>query len=334
MIESCALFFSVCGLTFISLYLNQSPRRLIVLAASCICFSLAALTKATTYPAFAFLAGLTVLATAHAEFRTRSPVGRLLECGYAVAVLFVSLAIGLIWVRYTDAVKLLNPFGWVLTSSNLVTWNYGTWDQRVSAEFWRGAILDRALPEVFGDNLLLPGFAILAALCLRGYRVFSILAFVAFFLPLLLFTPLHLNHSYYQYANGIFGLCAVGFGICAINKHGHPIAAATLLGIIVGGQLWSFQASFADVIETNRTLDPVYVIARAAKRLVAPDRALLVLGQDWSSAIPYYSERRSLAMPAWNGLAEKVLNDPSEFLGPWRLGAVIFCPASDYTYRY
>ena len=62
MIESCALFFSVVGLALVALYLNQANRSPIVLVLAFVGFSLAALTKGTTYSAYAFLAGLLVLA--------------------------------------------------------------------------------------------------------------------------------------------------------------------------------------------------------------------------------------------------------------------------------
>jgi hypothetical protein len=335
MIESCALFFGVSSLALTALYLQESRRRLIVLGLGFVSFSLVALTKATTFPAFALLAGLLVLAKGYTEFRAHAPAHRLFECGYALAALVGSLAIGMTWVWYTDTIKMHNRFGKVLTSSNLAGWNYGTWDQRVSAELWHGAILNRALPEILGRHTLLPAAAaVVAATLLRRYRPLSIAAIVAFLLPLLLFTHLHLHHSYYQYANGIFALCAVGFGLAAISERGQPMVAGALLGIMVAGQLWFFQASFAPVIKADRTVDPVYVIARSAKRLVPDYQALLVLGHDWSSAIPYYSERKSLAVPPWNGLAEAALKNPAEFLGPWKLGGIVFCTTPDYAQRY
>ena len=55
--------------------------------------------------------------------------------------------------------------------------------------------------------------------------------------------------------------------------------------------------------------------------------SLIVIGDDWSSAIPYYAQRKALTPPNWEpvSLWQRQLAAPQEFLGDTRLGGIVFC---------
>jgi Dolichyl-phosphate-mannose-protein mannosyltransferase len=331
MVESCALFFSVFALALIAKYLKEGSKWTLLIAF--IAGSLGVLTKATTFPAYAFLAGLLVLAHAYADYREgHLSAASLRWRGSALAALIAAILVGAVWTWYTDEIKSQNPFGDFLTSVNLAHWNFGSWQQRISADLWRKAIFDRALPEIFGYAFLVACVAAAAALQSRRYAALMLGALIGFLLPFLLFTNLHLVHNYYQNANALLGLAAVALGIVAIIELGQPLLASIVLVAIVGGQLVFFYSNYAPVIRTDFTKNSLYRIARSAKDFIPPDQTLLVIGQDWSSAIPYYSERKSLAVPNWMPLSliKQALDDPERFFGGQKLGGIVHCTGYGY----
>ena len=331
MIESCALFFSVSMLALIAEYLKEGRRHTLILAF--ITGSLAVLTKSTTFPAYAFLAGLLILARGFADLRQGDlSAARLRWRGSAFVALALSLLVGLLWIWYTDQVKAASPFGAHLSSAETAHFTFGSWDQRISAEFWRTAIVDRALPEIFGYAVFVALVAAMAALQSRRYAGLTLAALAGFVLPFLLFTNLHFVHSYYQNANALLGLIAVALGIAAIAELGQPVLAALILVTIVAGQLAFFHANYVPTIKADFTKAPIYLISQSAREHVPADQALLVLGADWSSEIPYYSERKSLALPNWMPLplTKQALDDPERFLGGLKLGAIVYCTMRGY----
>lgn len=332
MVESCALFFSMLALALIAQYLKRDSLVTLVLAFAA--GSLAVLSKSTTYPPYAFLAGLLIIAKGLPDWEdgelTREKLKPLLA---ASAVLIATMIVGSAWTWYSDAIKTANAFGGELTSTKLAHWNFGSWEQRASLAFWRDAILGRALPQIFGYCFALAGLAALGALFTPLYRAFMLAAVAGFILPFLLFTNLHFVHSYYQNANGLLGLIAVGLGVAAIADRGHAVVAMLLLAAIVTGQILFFRDSYVGVISADFAQSPLYRFTQDVKKRVPEDQGLLVLGQDWSSVIPYYTERKSLALPNWMPieLTKRALDAPETFLGGLKLGGVVYC--TEYRYN-
>jgi hypothetical protein len=255
--------------------------------------------------------------------RLNTFVGAFLICA-------LPLAVGFAWVVYGDAVKVHNPFGALLTSTALPQWWYGTIAQRLSLQFWRDAILERAGKDIFGYSLVLVPLIIAAGLTSRRYAAPILLSAVAFLTPLLLFTNVHLVHNYYQTANALFALGAVGFSIAALLERNKLIATCAL-GFVLLGQLAYFRRAYVPIIESRVDSDR-YEIALLAKSLTSPSDGLLVLGDRFSSRIPYYAERKSLVLySAWaspDRLAPVIsspASGPQSYLGGASLGAIVEC---------
>src|SRR5262249_37296761 len=55
--------------------------------------------------------------------------------------------------------------------------------------------------------------------------------------------------------------------------------------------------------------------------------ALIIVDPSFSSAIPYYSERKSLALHRWvsRDLMQRVFQNPQAFLGDNQLAGIVFC---------
>jgi len=108
-----------------------------------------------------------------------------------------------------------------------------------------------------------------------------------------------------------------------------PYAASLVTTLLVASNLYFFYANYyEDVtkkidVENTRTL----MVAKVAKTLTATGDGLLVFGNDWSSDIAYYAERKSFTVPGFFGDYDEVWRDPQKYLGSTRLGAIVICPS-------
>ncbi len=325
MMESCALFFAAGWLAYLVQYLrNHSSRDAWIV----LCFgALAVLVKPTTFAAFGILGGIAFVDSAAAGLRSGLNPGKIRVLAIAAALGTVPVIAGGVWVIYSDHLKLANLLGSQLTSEALTTWNFGTLAQRFSSQFWLGAISNCMLPDIFGFSLIPALLAGGAALVSRKYAYLLALTILGFFAPMLIFTNLHIEHNYYQYANALFLLAAAGLGLAALVESRRPSLATGLLAIIVVGQLIYFDNGFARVITADYSGSRQFAVGSLAKRLTTPDTSLLIIGDDWNSAIAFHAERRALTIPfsALPDSVNRIFANPQQYLGDSPLGAIVYC---------
>ena len=332
MIESCALFFGFAWFAFLIQFLRTSSWRDAVLATG---FGiLAMLTKVTTFPGFGIIGVVAAVAAAWQMYRhglSKQDVGKLL----AVACIGLApLACELAWATYSDHVKEQNILGLSLTSAALSGWNFGTLEQRLSSDFWQATIMKRIFPDVLGLGWIVGLIVFAGVVRSTRYAVPLGLAVLGFLTPMLLFTNLHMVHNYYQYANGVFLLAAVGFGLAAIAHSGWRVLCVVLLFLVVIGEIVYFNAGFARAIQADASKNRQIQIALLAKSMTQPDQALLIFGDDWSPAIAYEAERKAIMVPNWAEpqTVRRILNNPEDYLGGVKLGAAIYCAGPERQY--
>jgi hypothetical protein len=70
--------------------------------------------------------------------------------------------------------------------------------------------------------------------------------------------------------------------------------------------------------------------ALAARDLTKANESLLIFGTAWSSIIPFYAERKSLAVARFtpDDLLSKILGNPQGFMGDYSIGAIVDCRSS------
>lgn len=330
LIETCALFFA---LLFFSAYLAALARPTawpLARAAGLGC--LAILAKATTLPAFSFLAGLMFLGGFVRALRSE---GRAVRLGPWIAlsvVLVLPYPVGLGWIAITDAVKLANGLlGPTLRTENLHWHNYGSSDFRFSVVFWQGIVVGRILPDIYGLAPAFPVALVTVALFYKRWRIYALLPLICFFIPLVIFTGLHTIHNYYQVAIAVFLLAALAFGIVALTERlgSRPVvfvtaavAALQLLGFAFGGyrnQLSGLHPFWSDVLAAAETV----------RDRTPHDTAVIVFGINWASSLHYYARRKGVAMldirrPGGDA-TDPVIDDPEAYLGGLALGAVVVC---------
>lgn len=325
MIETCALFFSLCWLGYFAKYLATERPASAVLAL--VAGALGFVAKSTTFPAFAVLGGILLVKECHAAWVAGLVAKRLRVILPALLVLALPFLIAGAWTVYSDAVKQANEIGAQLTSTGLERWVFGTWEQRISLSLWREVILHRSLTDTFGYAAL-PAIAIIAATALRRrYAYAALAATLAFLVPFITFTNLHIEHSYYQTANAIFIIAAAGLGAAAVMDTGRSRLGLVLLLLIAAGQLFYFKRAYAGLLTEDFTGRQDFRIAQTARAQTPPSSGLLVIGRDWSATVGYYAQRKSLTAPGWmsSDYWRGMLADPQKFLGPVPLGGIIVC---------
>ena len=141
------------------------------------------------------------------------------------------------------------------------------------------------------------------------------------------FTNLHIVYSYYQTANAIFIIAAVGLGLAAVISVGQIGVALAFLAMIATAQLLYFRSAYADFVTNDYSADREFRIANIAKSATELDASLIVIGDDWASVVPYYAQRKSFALSNWApvSLWQRILATPQKFLGDRRLGGVVYC---------
>lgn len=330
MIESTALFFAISGLFFYLKIYHQKNFPLCSLMLGSIFLSLALLQKVTTaLPVLALamlLMGLKLLSIANSRERIYGVIKVAIPLGLPLVIAYA-------WIHYSDFLKSLNILGEYLTSKNLSSWNYGSLQQRVSGDLWVNVIYSRNIKtssfRYFG--LL----AIVIALLFikdRPQKILILTSLILFIAPFLVFTNLHIRHNYYQSANSIYLSVAIGLSVIAllnrfaINKF---IASLVLIAFIFSNINFFYRDYYRDKamlisINNNRSL----AVSEYIRENTQPELPIIVFGYDWSSEIPFYSERKALVLqPEKFNLT--AIKTPEIFLSG-RPSAYIVCPVENF----
>lgn len=342
LVETCALFFALLALYCYTLVrpvrplaATAPPRQLLPLLALGVSLSLSALVKApTALPVLVILAldlaWQLLLALRRGGAAWSATLRWILP---TVGMLAVAVLLLRAWTNHADHLKGLNGFARGLRSQSLGGWNYGSWHQRWSPDLWYGVVVQRQLTRLG----VLPALALLGLGLLRAGRAtktFILAALLFGLMPLLLFSNLHITHSYYQTANQIFLLLALAAAFDGAMEN-HP-RRQQLLGIalvvwIVFAQVRQF--AIQGLPQARISSSARLTASRIIESNTNPDAGILVFGDDWNSAFAFHSKRRALAFPdlarapEWSksvGLTEaEILRSPLPHLGGAPLAAVV-----------
>jgi hypothetical protein len=335
MMETTAVFLTAAGIACY-LDLREPPLRWRAVLGFVVFMALAMLQKVTTaLPVLGVLAIVQAVSWIGGFVRER----RLPPPGPALAIVVafaVPVALGLAWTIYADQVKQLNLFGQSLTSSALSAWNWGVPADRLDAALYRDVLWSRLFVRNLGGVL---GVAVLvAALAMRRAAPVRRVAWVALVLgvlPLLLFSPLHLHHDYYQSGNLVFLLFALAVALgdlvparlASTRWDGRPVVAVLALALVASNLYWFRtlmwpDAAYEFTTANSRDMAIGVVLAKA----LPPDGQFVAFGNDWSSTFAYVSGRKSLGVAGIFPRIDEALAAPERFVEPGKLGAVVSCP--------
>ncbi|WP_342624662.1 hypothetical protein [Pseudomonas alkylphenolica] len=330
MMETAAVFFAVVAIKYFIDFLVLAKRASALLFVFFILLSI--LQKATTgLPVLAVMALLYLL---HEVSGNKSIVKSFTIKNILLAfVLFgFPIIIGFGWAFYTDIVKVKNEFGTYITSSALSQWNWGTVSQRFSEKLYVEVIWMRMLKDNLGGGL---GLALMLGAMLFSKNIKLKLVIGASILlgvlPLYIFTNLHLIHLYYQSANAIFLIFSLSVALVAMCElvRSTGVLLGLFLILMVSNYVAFSRGYYGDIKATfNVANNQELAVASAIKNNVKPEQAFVAFGNDWSSVLAYYSERKSFTVPNWYKNYNDVLANPESYLGGLPLGAIVVCPAA------
>jgi hypothetical protein len=247
-------------------------------------------------------------------------------------VLLAPIAIGWTWHGHTDSLKRLNPLVWAAYSSEAMVrdWVVGPAGLRSQAGVWR-VPWDRTMPETVGHPLVL-GMAALGVIWAGRRRALFLLALAVPLAHFAIFTPLHLGHSYDQYAVGLFIPLAAGLAAVALLERGgwRRLGAWTLLALLFASCAAAWWQRMLPLQLTNAYRRPAWFVrlARTLAESTRPTDVVVGFGMSANPEVPYYAGRRALMWPDWADASpdgEDVENALLSLEGH-TVGALFVCP--------
>ena len=260
----------------------------------------ACLTKITTM--LPFLALALVMVAASLVERRRAGALKLSFVAVLAVSLILPLACFSVWNAHADALKAQNAIATLFRSSSsaMLLWNFGSLQQRVSADMARA--LGRGGLDIFGWLAPVAGALVVAVVARRDALprreralIGSLVA--AFMLPWLVFTNLYIAHNYYEAANAVFAIAAVAIALGGIVRRGLALPAAVLTGALLVSQYSWFAYRFWPMLTPDPAADQELAVARYLRENTPRDSVIAIYGLDWSSLVPYYSERKAIMEP-------------------------------------
>jgi hypothetical protein len=201
----------------------------------------------------------------------------------AFGIVGSSLAAGLAWTTYTDAMKSGSAAMQFLLSTNLHDWTFGSINQRLDPVTWLGCA---AWVAGIGIPVLLGPFVV------RPIRI-GLWALATFLLGPLTFTNLYFVHDYYWMAVAPAGAILVGIVFNAMFKT-EP-AQKRAIGLLALGFLFLLSyVAYPRWTAMFSTADPDGVLAQAATIRAAsnPSDLVAIDQESWSPAVLFYADRR------------------------------------------
>lgn len=338
MIESTAIFFSVsyvaCILEFLKRRSTWSIQSIVVLLLCGGVGALGAMVKITTFFAFGLLGATVWMWKSINLKKMRMPqqlvLKKVIEKGSELAIIFGVPVICLFWwTHFADSLKHANPLAdGFITSSALTTWNFGTLAQKLSWDMWYGSVFHGTMTRLVGACEAIFIYIIMSFFQ-RLNRVYFWGSLALFLLVPMVFTNLHMVHTYYAYGNGIFLIMALGFCLseymsssvlCIRYKIG-LIMFLLALGMGIRSYYYTY---YERQSEDSRISDR---LISAVQAVVKPDEVVMFYGDDWSSVYPYSFHRRTIMDRDNRDLSNVKIQQSLKNLAAInaRLGAVVFC---------
>ena len=283
LIESTALFFSLLYIYAVVLGVERERIGWMLLAG--LAGAMAAMVKLPTQIVAMVVAAFLCMLWL-AQRRRELMKGRTLGLALCSVLFYavVPLAMGLLWTSYADAIK--DQYGIGVTAQNMMSWHFGTMQQRFSGAFHR-------VPVAFLWAALVAGFAVLYYYAFSQRKYFTIF-FLAFLLGPLVFANLYIRHGYYWYANTVYlciALAVVAYQLLT-NKAFSIILRWVIPAYIVlmcGIDAWRFFP--------GQFHDPGRLLVMSAKVVsenTQPEDIIFCYGLGFDPSLPYYAKRRSI----------------------------------------
>ena len=205
-------------------------------------------------------------------------------------------------------------------------WNFGTLDQKLSLETW-SIFYARTFSDLVGNSLLLVISIAMLFFCRKALAISALVSIGLYTLAVLTFTNLHYIHNYYAYGNGIFLVVAVGIAITELFES--PNNIKRVVGLLLFGMVIFFSVEhFKNQYMSSQNAHFDFTSIRGEINAYSkPEDVYIVIGDEWSSAVPYYINRRTAPFVEKLFTSPKFSESFSELkknLQEYHIGGIIF----------
>lgn len=282
----------------------------------------AALAKSTTYASFGLSAGIYL---GYLLLRDRRfPPARLI---FSILLVALPLVAGVIWVRYTDGIKLMNPLAAdTHTSAALAKWYlWSDWSERTNGALWNHFFRITIHDAIGHRGAWIISVALALALGRRAWLYW--LCSLLFLVAPLLFTHAHLLHDYYANANAVFMVFAVAVlaeRAITSDKKWMPVLGALFFVAVLGYEVREFMGK--GYLQQQEVRMPPIDLGHKLQAIVAPNDVMLMYGEDWCPVIPFFAERRAIMMQNWKWYNPRLSESLALLQAEGKkVGAIVLC---------
>lgn len=319
LIESTALFLSLMYIFLLALYFERRHKKYFYLA---IFFGiLAALTKITTFTVSGFGVCLSLIVF---WYRESDRFGwETLKHYLLIGIPSVGLPLlaGVLWTLYADNQKTQNPFGYLLLSSNLGRWSFGTWAERLTGQTWN-QIYDWI--EMGIGPLSAVFFLLFFALTSKKYITISAISLICFVAGPAIFTRLYFIHQYYLFANAIYLIIPLGIGVVVLYENQYLRLSSYLISfLLIITMNHVYEKRYVPIKQAANTRDEI--LYASIKNAIPEDHVILMYAWPPSSVPPYYSQRKAILIGDFNIANKTAFEKSMRNVGENNIGAMITC---------
>jgi hypothetical protein len=326
LVETAALFFSLTYLALLLRIVLHRDDSVLVVCLAAAAGVLAGTQKATLGLPVLGLAGVLFALT---HWRGAHPTTVRRAASFVVAVM-IPISAAFLWNAYADSFKAHNAIAAqrLLTDApEARTWNFGTLEQRLQPRTWKVILWNRGLQYNAAGII---GAALIAGVLVRPIwprlRTIAAAALLLWITPAMIFTNLFHVHDYYQVELAVFLVfsLAIAIGEWVPRVVRQQWVIPVLVVFCAGWSLRQFSVYELPRVtgDFNRN---VLILAEAVRERTPPDSPIVIYGMDWSSELPYYAQRRAIAVPPWLNDREAVWAEPERFLGGVKPSAIVIC---------
>ncbi len=218
----------------------------------------------------------------------------------ALFIVFIPLALMLLWSIYADYHRSLNPImgaGGPSYKSGQLKWVFGTCQQKISFNTWK-IIFSRSnlINEIFGSRL---GLGLILSILFwinRNRRVEIILSFGLWLFAPFIFTNLYYVHDYYYYTNNLLLSVMIGFFVISILETNISklklVSCVLIIPVLLFNLYYEYRNGYYRIQKQN--VDGFMEVVKFVKKYADKNDVLLIHGVDWDPTVSYYSERKAL----------------------------------------
>jgi hypothetical protein len=301
LMESTVGFFMVLSIIFSIKFFETNNLYFMIL--SSISLAISALMKITTSFPVIFLIWIILFLVMPLSFREN-------KFQFFLPFHLIAFFPAFLWTNFADSIKAEGVLTRWLTSENLMGWNFGSIDQRLSVENWVPIFSRFWLLGGLVMLVLVPGLMLIQNRRLWDPKIYCLIL-LPFIAPLIFFN-LFFVHDYYFLAILFPSIFATSLliklllpKVVQIPKRSTALHLAILLLI----PTWFLDIPGHDYkawLRNDRNTVPELSLEIASETL-KNDR-ILVIGCDWNPTILYYADRYGIAAPNWIASTDDAIN--------------------------